>query len=368
MKIVGIHVEKGAVGWHRVWCWTEAMRRRGHEVIDRPHQDPQFDMNEIDDMLRGADVVVAGRMHNAETFAALLAGRHLYRYKLIVDTDDDQDSVPLYNQSFQNYHGAAGTPRLIRGQYKEADLVTCSTEHLKSQVSKYAKNVAVVQNMVDPRLYTGVRSRQKEPRHQNDIRIYWGGGGGHYDDLLLVKSALLRTFHENPRVKLVFSNFLPDWAVDLPPFRTFMIPFVHFNAYPKILKWLCADIAIAPLVDNMFNASKSNVKYLNYAMAGIPGIYSDLLPYRSVEHGITGLKCKTETEWYDALKLLIEQEELRHILAENALTDVAQNWTVDGAAPLYEQMLLELTSLKVPEPHTLTEGVPLEVACLTLLS
>jgi glycosyltransferase involved in cell wall biosynthesis len=365
MKIAGIHVEKGAVGWHRVWCWTEAMRRMGHEVIDRPHQDPQFEVGEWDEVLAGADVVIAGRMHNAQTFAALMAGRHLYKYKLIVDTDDDQDCVPLYNQSFQNYHGAAGTPRIVRAQYREADLTTCSTTHLESQVQKYSKRSAVVPNVIDPRMYEVVRGRQKEHRHRGDLRIYWGGGGGHYDDLLMVKDVLLRIFRERPNVKLVFSNFIPDWAIDLPPFRVFMIPFTHFGAYHKILKWLCADVAIAPLVDNLFNRSKSHVKYLNYAMAGIPGVYSALLPYDSVEHGLTGLKAANSDEWYEAINTLLDNPSQRKSMAACAVDDVMENWTVDRWAPRYETMLQELVSAKkAPDLSIVTEGVPVEAPCL----
>ncbi len=369
MKIAAFHLEPGGVGWHRVWCWSEGLKRLGHDVYHRPHEGNQYEIGDLDRILHDRDVVIVGRMHRADSFAALMAGRHLYKYKLIVDTDDDQDSIPSYNQAHDDYHSGTGLVRLIRSELKEADLVTTSTEPLANVERKYAKQVVVVPNVIDPRMYQTVKDREKEPRHRGDLRIYWGGGGGHYDDLLVAKDAVLRVFHERPNVKLVFSNFIPDWAADLPPFRVFMIRFAKFNAYPKVLRWLCADVGIAPLVDNVFNRSKSHVKYLSYAMAGIPGVYSSLLPYASVEHGLTGLKAENTDEWYEAINTLLDNPSQRKSIASFAVQDVMDKWTVDRWLPRYEQMLSEAVAVKsVPVPTMVAEGVPVEAPCLTLQS
>lgn len=365
MKIVGIHLEPSGVGWHRCWNWTTALERMGHEVRHHPHSGVQFDWGNIDNYLRGADVVITSKMSDAKTFAALHLGRKLYRYKLVVDTDDDADTVQPNNMAFKDYHSGTNASRLIHMQYREADLVTVTTENLKRAVSRHSGNIVVMPNVVDPRIHEGARSREKESRHANDIRIYWGGGAGHYDDLHSVKDALLRVFNEDKRVKLVFSNFVPDWAADLNPFRVFMIPFARFSGYPRVLKWICADIAIAPLVDNAFNAAKSNVKYLDYAMAGIPGVYSDLAPYESVTHGVTGLKCKTTDEWYNAIMLYINEPQLRQSVGEASRSDVLARWTIDRWAPRYEQMLRELVARpKMPEIKPLVDGVVPEMVTL----
>lgn len=366
MNIVGVHVEPGGVGWHRQWCWTTALARKGHNVKHRPHQSEQWDWKHIDDYLRGADIVLCGRTHNAQMFAALMAGRDLYKYKLVVDTDDNHEDIPRYNQAFADYHAGSGVTRIIKAEFREADHVTVSTEPLRHIIEKTTPKVSVVQNVIDPRMYANVRERTKEPRHADDIRIYWGGGGGHYDDLLMVRDPLLRLFHENPRIKLVFSNFIPAWAADLPPFRVFMVPFAHFGAYPKVLKWICADVAIAPLVDNPFNRCKSNVKYLNYAMAGIPGVYSDLDPYGKIEDGETGMKVGPDG-WYDAIKALIDDRALRRKIVVNAVSDVMDNYTVDGHIDRYEGLLSEIAARpRNTEIIALTEGVPVEAPCLTL--
>lgn len=368
MKIVGIHLEPGAVGWHRLWCFTEHLAAKGHDVWHRPHAGTQFEWDELDGILRGADVVVAGRMHNAQVFAGLLAGRDLYHYKLVVDTDDDPDTVPRYNQAFTDYHAGSSLSRLIRAQFKAADLVTVSTGPLRDVVSKYAGRVAVVPNVINDHPYERLQPRVREARHANDIRIYWGGGAGHYDDLLVAKDALLRLFNEDSRVKLVFSNFIPDWAADLPPFRVFMIPFAHWNAYPKVLNAVSADIAIAPLVNNAFNKSKSHVKYLMYGMARVPGIYSNLDAYETVEHGLTGLKANTPDDWYTHLITLIQHPELRRQIADRAERDIRANWNVNaGWGDRYESILREVSAIKSEHaiPHAIIEGQPPVMETLT---
>lgn len=365
MKIVGIHLEPGGVGWHRCWNWTSALERMGHEVRHRPHAPQQFDVATLDNYLRGAEVVITSKMVNAEVFARLMAGRHLYRYKLVVDTDDDADAVQAMNLAYKDYHPGAGVVRIMRAQYREADLVTASTKHLADVVSKYNPNVVYVPNVVDPRLHGAVVAREKEARHRGDIRIYWGGGAGHYEDLETIKDALIRIVQEDERVKLVFSNFVPAWAANLPAFRAFMIPFAHLNAYARVLKWICADIAIAPLCDNPFNKAKSHVKYLDYAMAGIPGVYQDMEPYETVADGVTGLKARTQNDWYESIKALIEDEGLRGSIAADAKRDVLENWTTDKWERRYEQMLKELIARRsIPEVQMLTEGVPVEAKCL----
>lgn len=369
MKIVINHNEPGPVGWLRAWQWGRAMHKRGHKVWMRPDQSEQITKANVDEICNGADVVICGRTHDAETFVLLLAARSLYNFKLVVDTDDNTDEVPKYAYSFEDWHPGSFLRRMIRGQYREADLVTTSTPLLADVVRPYAKaqRVVVVPNCVESEWYDGVYFRDKELRHRdNDLRIYWGGGANHYDDLLKVRAPLLRICAERPNVKLIFSNFLPDWAAsELPAHRAYMIRVAPFSDYPKILAWLCADIAIAPLVDNPFNRCKSHIKYLDYAMAHIPGVYENAPPYESVNDGLTGLKASSPDEWYEKISLLLDTPSLRAGIRDQAYRDVQQNWLVDQHIARYESMLNELiTPRPSMELQPLIEDEP--IACQTL--
>jgi len=338
------------------------MKRRGHKVFFDTKSEVSADLERLDRLVHDADVVHLGRTGDPKLFAALLLGRKLYDYKLVVDTDDLVCEVPKYNPSSVHWHSATGLARLALMQYREADLVTVSTPELLEDCMQHNGNVVEIPNCSNSDIYPeATRWRTKEAWHADDQRIYWGGGSGHYDDLLVLKGVLTRIFHERPNVKLIFSNFVPDWAADLDPHRIFMIPFADFRTYAKVVAWLCADVAVAPLVDNSFNRAKSHVKYLDYTAARIPGVYSDLPPYRSVRDGVTGLKATTDDEWHRTITYLLDNPQRGRDIVKAARTHINMEFTVDRWASRYESMLTELIERQTaPLPQKITEGVTIE--------
>ena len=85
--------------------------------------------------------------------------------------------------------------------------------------------------------------------------------------------------------------------------------------YPYFLSELFQkeiDIGLAPLHPNFFNCCKSNIKFLEYALAGIPGLYSNVGPYAdSVLHGDTGFLVEENTQehWFEALHHVLQNPE-----------------------------------------------------------
>lgn len=339
----------------RVRQWMVAMKERGH---DAEYYDNGLDtLEHFDERVQGADVVVYGRTHDARKIALVQAGRKVHGYKLVCDTDDLVSDIPLYNFASQMYHNATGVKRVTLAQYRDADAVTCSTDYLASRTREYTPNVHLVPNCVDTLLWDGVRTRQKEARHSTDVRIYWGGGGGHYDDLLKIRDPLLRIFAERPQVKLIFSNFVPGWAASLPPDRIFFLPLAPYRGtWQKILTWLCVDIGLAPLVANDFNRAKSHVKWLDYSMARIAGVYENIDAYDAVVDGVAGLKASTPDEWYEKLLLLVDEHELRQHIGGQARRDVMAHWLVDQHAAAYESMLKRVCGMPNVEVKQLVEG------------
>ena len=49
--------------------------------------------------------------------------------------------------------------------------------------------------------------------------------------------------------------------------------------YPRELSQKNLDVVVAPLIDNIFNRCKSNIKFLEMSALGIPCICQDLIPY-----------------------------------------------------------------------------------------
>ena len=366
MKIAGFAAENMASSHLRVRQWIDALKKRGH--VAEFHGDTIMDLSTIDAKLAGCDAVIYGRTHDINRVVALQAARKVHGFKLIVDTDDLVDNIPAHNFASRAFNNSTGLIRIANGQYRDADAVTCSTQYLADHTRKITDAVYYVPNVVDTNLWNGVRTRNKEARHAGDIRIYWGGGGGHYDDLLIVKDALLRIVREHANVKLVFSNFVPDWAASLPWNRVFFLPLVPFELYPRILTHLCIDIGLAPLIDHPFNQAKSHVKWLDYAMAGIPGVYQDIDAYDAVVEREssahqTGLLATTPEHWYEQISALVADAALRQRIAINARDEVTTKWTVEQHDAAYERMLQRITRPPVVVSR-LVEGEA--IACQTL--
>lgn len=366
MRIVGFRAANTASTQLRIVNWMEAMQRMGHDVeIKGSPYGEQGQIRNTEQALEyfnmavsGADVIVYGLTVDGKEVATFQAGQAAYGYKLIIDTDDLVTDVPIYNQASSSYHNATGLVRIAEAQYRSCDAVTVSTEPLKGETDKYNSNVVWMPNVVSPETLAGIKFRVKEERHRGDIRIHWGGGGGHWDDLLIVQDALLRVATERQNVKLVFGNFVPGWAMDLPPSQVFLIPMQPFSFYWKVLAWTCVDIGLAPLVDNRFNRSKSHVKYLDYGVTHTASVYSNVESYKTVKDGETGLLAKPD-QWYEKIMALVDDGELRENMGKLAHEHVMDEWHMDRWAGRYEQFLNEIVDTPKAIVEELTEGVPI---------
>ena len=94
-----------------------------------------------------------------------------------------------------------------------------------------------------------------------------------------------------------------------------------------------------------WNRSKSYFKYLFYASAGIPTVFSDIEPYNKIiKHSHNGLLSKnTFASWYQNLKLLVTNIELRKRIKNNCLIDTSFNHNVHEGSLHLERALKVLT-------------------------
>ncbi len=84
------------------------------------------------------------------------------------------------------------------------------------------------------------------------------------------------------------------------------------------------DINIAPLeVGNRYCEAKSELKYFEAALAGVPTVASPTQPFvDAIRAGQTGFLASSHEEWYARLKDLIQDPALRTSIANNAYREV----------------------------------------------
>jgi glycosyltransferase involved in cell wall biosynthesis len=133
--------------------------------------------------------------------------------------------------------------------------------------------------------------------------------------------------HYGNSVRFEFVGWCPPEIADLP--NVSLAP--QIDGYEKFVMFMLTrgwHCAIAPLGDSLFENSKTNLKYREYAAARLPGVYSDCALYRTcVEDGTTGLLCSNDpSEWLTNIDKLKIRESLREQIVENAYADVHANY------------------------------------------
>jgi hypothetical protein len=282
-----------------------------------------------------ADLVLVQRTAIEPDLAEPLVD-HLHRshIPLVVELDDN-----LFLKDREDREYGSDLDSLAR-LLEAASLVTVSTRPLREAVSDRAKNVVVVPNALDEQLWLPPPQRD-EPGP--GTRLLFFGTRTHADDLVLVRPVIEHLRREAGLAVRLFviggedKGEGQDWysRVALPP-RT---------DYPAFARWMRAhveqfDIGVAPLVDNEFNRSKSDLKFLDYAALGLPGVYSDVPAYASCVDGFTGLKAPNTVEaWCETLARLCTDAPLRASIGRAAQDYVFRERCLVHSATDYVDLL-----------------------------
>ncbi|NIM93303.1 MAG: glycosyltransferase [Anaerolineales bacterium] len=236
----------------------------------------------------------------------------------------------------------------------EVDLVTVATTTLKEYFQDYNRHITVLSNYLNDDLWT-LREPINDLDPDRPVTIGYMGGDSHEPDLRLLEPILLELVERYPsKVQFAFWGIAPP-AELIETADVIHVPMRIFN-YPEFVanfQNASADIFVAPLVDNLFNSCKSAIKFLEYSTLGVPGVYSNSLPYSSViTNGDDGYLASTPNEWLDCLGKLIESPETRIEMASNAQKTIRRKWMLSKNAHLWQEAYQEALERKTPKRAT----------------
>lgn len=162
-------------------------------------------------------------------------------------------------------------------------------------------------------------SRKQAAERQECIRIgYFSGSITHNDDIEMILPVLVKILKENTNVELHIAGEL-DIPGELEPYRSQIkcSPFVNWEKLPQRIA--SVDINIAPLCDTIFNAAKSENKWMEAALVKVPTIASNVGAMSDmIQDKHTGFLCSSTDEWYRTLTQLIRDNQLREEIGEKA--------------------------------------------------
>jgi GT2 family glycosyltransferase/glycosyltransferase involved in cell wall biosynthesis len=269
---------------------------------------------------------------------------------LIFEIDDALLSIDQSHPEFEHYKEKQA---LIEKLYQHADLVTVSTPEIRDNTIRSARRIEVIGNCLDENLWFINQEGPTRDDRNSTLRVGYMGTFTHLNDLQIVADvfkevqATLKKLHD---IELEFHLIggmrdikgSQSWyhRVHIPP---------ECHEYPCFVRWLRDTldwhIAVAPLAENRLNNGKSEIKYLEYAALGVPGIYSSIGAYKKViEHGRTGLLVEHNDKrlWKKyLLELAIDRNKREHI-AGQAREHVTSVYLLKNRYRAWEQALTSL--------------------------
>ena len=313
----------GAVGWYRV---VNPMKHLGYEYtvglgIKSTAEDAL--------KLKSKGDIWFMKMADNEGMDILYGShRDFTKSKIILDLDDD----PVHtNPDHPDFKALEDRKDMRLRMIKMADHITVSSEKIKEIVKDINPHITVIPSGIDPSIW-----KVKRKKKDGKIRIVWISSGSHFVDFPIIRPAIDEILDTYPNVEFHTAGMVWGDAVS--------DRFYHhegtlgYKDFPQFYADLNPDIAVAPLKDNQFNNCKSNIKWLEAAMLGVPCVASDTEPYKCIQHGKTGYLATTPQKMLKYLKILIEDEKKRREIGEVARKDVLKNWHVKKFLPMYEEL------------------------------
>ncbi|MFH1624855.1 MAG: hypothetical protein ABID54_06835 [Pseudomonadota bacterium] len=143
------------------------------------------------------------------------------------------------------------------------------------------------------------------------IVVGWGGSHGHLKDVADIAEPLANWVMSQPNAVLHLMCSEPIWSLfsRLPAAKKRRMLPGSVEDYYQFLSTI--DIGLAPLKDTAYNRSRSDVKFLEYAISGVIPVVADQEPYRTtVTKNETGFVFKAPHELIDILNLLVKDHSL----------------------------------------------------------
>lgn len=362
MRILGIERDQSACDIYRITQPLYKLLENGMANILTIKEGPELATDFALQKVMESDIILVHRPASEEWYKFIKTCRK-YGKTIVVDYDDD----PFNTSPLNPYYQFIGTEEvefvwpdgkremlwskdpmehggrlldietnirrrdLFRASFKNADMVSTTTDILRTKLSTINPNTVVLPNLVDFEQYPIVEHKKKR------IRVGWQGGASHYEDLYMVAPAIKKLLKKYDNVDFVFWGDMRMYGLfrDIPMERVECHQWVKQIVYPYKLACLNLDIGLCPVVDNEFNRNKSAIKWMEYSVVKAATVASNIPPYSVViEDDKTGLLVD-ENGWFDAMEKLVLDNDKREKLSNNAFDEVHTNHNANSKAYLW---------------------------------
>lgn len=361
-----------AVNGPVVTLGTTALRQCTHYRIDQKsmlfdhleREHSYFEYTDVDDFLAalpGASAAIFYRIPALPgVVKAILSARSqgIPTYYEIDDLVFDPETYPDPIETFEGqidesvYQGLIYGTTLYRSAMAMCDYGIASTSPLAHAMERVIGEgrCFIVRNGLDSR-NLGLEELPTTPvREPDSLRVFYGSATlSHNQDFNdYAGPALTALLDRNEKAELFIVGHLKlSEQFDRFSDRITRIPLVADSAsYWRLLA--TSDINLAVLAPSPMSDAKSEIKWLEAAVVGVPSIVSATATYREVvDHGRTGLIAATPQDWTEELGRLASDADLRRRIATEARKEVLEKYSLAAGA---ESLARALEPASTPAP------------------
>ena len=245
-----------------------------------------------------------------------LARRHSAR--LIYDLDDP--TFLPYRSPTNGWLSTLKFPGKTRSLCRMADRVIAVNHLIGGYAGRFNPAVTVVPNFVDVEVWKPA-GRAAQGAGSGPVRLVWIGGHTTTDNLQTILPALRRLQAE----RAVELRVVAGPPVDLAGVE---VDWRRWSAASEVADLAECDIGLVPLTDLAWNNWKFFYKTIQYMAVGLPVVARRMGSNAEVvSDGVDGFLVEDQEEWFQRLRTLVDDVELRRRMGAAARAAVVERYS-----------------------------------------
>ncbi len=261
----------------------------------------------------------------------LLIGQYtlerLFRQPIILDIDDAV------------WHAKPNDLKTMRRIGREAIAVMAGNKYIADWFTQWNNNIHIIPTAIDTNRFSP--ENIDHIAHQNKpFTIGWTGSGGNIEFLYSIEKAL-SAFLEKYNGKILIVGDRE------PKFQVIKSKYVDFRPWSprteaSFLREM--DVGLMPLPDNEWMRGKCSFKMLQYMSTAIPVVVSPIgMNIEVLNHGLIGYAAESHDDWFDALTMLYQNQQLASEMGETGRRIIIENYSRRVVSEKIANIFLSIT-------------------------
>ena len=236
--------------------------------------------------------------------------------------DLDDPTFVRYRSPTNGWASLLKFPGKERSLFKMATHVITVNGIIGEYAARYNPAVTTIPMFLDVEHYRPIEEPVGGPP-----RVVWSGSHSTMINVHAIAPALRRLQEDcGTPVRIV-----GEGGLELPGVRTELRQFQVANEVSDIQD---CHVGLVPLADIPWNRWKFFFKAVQYMATGLPVVAQRMGSNPEViDDGVTGFLVQTQEEWYDRLRLLVEDSELRRRMGAAARAAAVERFSVEAQMP-----------------------------------